>query len=573
MRPSRALHQVKSLLSANQLLMPQVVDELVTRYSLDAKGYKKGAEDVKDSTASTAAALKKLKSVAGDLGGAFGSVSDAAKSFNSQVLGIGKTAGLVALAGVGGLVALATYAVNAAVEMDTLERRLLGVTGNAQKAARLMSMTKKLAADSVFETPQVAEATIKLEALGLSSERFTGIAVNLAQAMGGSNEVLQEFVMLLGRAKGGDLGQVFGPDGLGRFGMGRDFFKSIGAKFSKTGEFVGTIDEALNLIEKAVSEKFGAMSQNLASGPMAQIASFMDGLKFAAADVGKAILDKLLPVLVRMNELFSGWLKDGVFARIGAGLMAMFNIDMKDGPLGKGMEWLDSFIRALPERLVGFYNTAVDVFNKLAKVVRTVAMFMILAFAVQAVGAIINFISFLSKLGKVIKELIPVLRTLVTLETIAAIVATAGEAAIPIIIGLAAVTAAIAGGIWALNKILPQAPELGHMDVPTLPPLTSPMGDAPAAEKMGENPVQQALNNISANTAATAANTQKQLDMQRYVLGGGDLGRLGVTPVELRGGRGHEVRVKVDGAADTLDEYFSRLATKILREAKRRGAL
>lgn len=109
------------------------------------------------------------------------------------------------------------------------------------------------------------------------------------------------------------------------------------------------------------------------------------------------------------------------------------------------------------------------------------------------------------------------------------------------------------------------------MGEPSKAPKFEPL--KPGQSGSSGNPVQQALNQIAGNTGATASNTQKQLDMQRYVLGGGDLGRLGVTPIEMSARQGREVRIKVDSGAATLDDWIQGLINKAVRELKRRGQL
>lgn len=562
--------------------MSQLVDTLVTRYTLDASGYKKGADDVKRSTKSAGEAIQSMKDAAGKLSGSLGNVSSAFSNLKSRVMGLlGPIAKFGAVAAAT-LIGLSAYAINAAVEMDTLQRRLLGVVGDAERAARLWEMTKQLAQESMFETGPVAEATIMLEAFGISAEKWTKLAIVMGSAFGGTTEKLSDFVAILGRLKGGQVSEALGPEGLGRFGISRDVLRQFGAVFDANGSFVGSAEDAMNIIERVVNTKFGAIAKSMESGPMAKLASMWDSVKFAAASAGRVLLTALLPVVERLTGMLTRLIDDGVFERIAQSLLAVFNINAGAGPLANGIRWIESVIRNLPENIVRFANTFVDVFNAMAEGARTVAMFLAVAFGVQIVGTIQTFINFVVTLGKNILELVKAVRKWSVAQAIAWATAS-GPAALKtvaiMLTGVAVATAGVLAALHAADYLMPEAPKFDHIKTPDFkepgeppkPPQFEPL--KPGQPGSSGNPVQQALNQIAGNTAATASNTQKQLDMQRYILGGGDLGRLGVTPAEMSGRQGKEVRIKVDSGAATLDDWVSGLVSKAIRELRRRGQL
>jgi hypothetical protein len=51
--------------------------------------------------------------------------------------------------------------------------------------------------------------------------------------------------------------------------------------------------------------------------------------------------------------------------------------------------------------------------------------------------------------------------------------------------------------------------------------------------ELGWGQVSEPMRQIAANTRMTAENTKKFVDLARGIFGGGELGRLGVTPVEM----------------------------------------
>lgn len=557
--------------------MSQIVDTLVTRYTLDASGYKKGADDVKKSTKGAADSIKSLKDTAGKLSSSFSGISSSFSDLQGRVMGVVGTVLKFGAVAATALIGLATYAVNAAVEMDTLKRRLVGVTGDAAKAARLWEVVKKLAQDSMFETGPVAEAAIMLEAFGVSAEKWTKLAVVMGSAFGGTADKLADFVAILGRLKGGQISEALGPDGLGRFGVSREVLRQFGAVFDKNGAFVGSAEEAMAIIERVVKEKFGAIAASMEGGPMAKLASFWDSVKFAAAEAGAVILTALLPHVEQLTNLFSWLVSSGVITDITTKLVGLFNIGSGQSPLVYGVLLLISSVyelaNAIPE-LVKRFSVGMDSIKDAIALVATLA---VAGFAIAVVQAVSSAIVALMALGEVLALIISEEATALTMT----------------IVGIAAVVAAVAAGVMLFKALRDQLDKVG-MSIKGLTGglvdpsriakraddwskqvgAPAPMAPSDIGQALSEQAgVQQALNQIAGNTAATATNTQKALDMQRYVLGGGDLGRLGVTPVEISGGRSREVRIKVDTGDGGLDEWVEKLLNRGIRELKRRGQL
>jgi hypothetical protein len=86
----------------------------------------------------------------------------------------------------------------------------------------------------------------------------------------------------------------------------------------------------------------------------------------------------------------------------------------------------------------------------------------------------------------------------------------------------------------------------------------------PPAVPPAENPV---VAQIAQNTAQTAENTAKLLDLSRHIFGGGDLGRMGITPVEMGGGqRSSRVKIDVSGADGPFRVLVETIAMQIMRQ-------
>lgn len=76
---------------------------------------------------------------------------------------------------------------------------------------------------------------------------------------------------------------------------------------------------------------------------------------------------------------------------------------------------------------------------------------------------------------------------------------------------------------------------------------------------------------IAANTAETAHNTAKMLDLRKYALGGGPLGEIGVTPVERYSRGGRQMNINVNTGNKGLDQWLADMFGQYYLEMKRQG--
>ncbi len=101
--------------------------------------------------------------------------------------------------------------------------------------------------------------------------------------------------------------------------------------------------------------------------------------------------------------------------------------------------------------------------------------------------------------------------------------------------GAAMLAASIAGSLAIVERLKSLKKDgLGYNpNIPLAPPLPGAEVPADTNPEMGWGQVSDPMRQIAANTRATAENTKKFVDLARGIFGGGDLGRLGVTPVEM----------------------------------------
>lgn len=264
-----------------------IVDTLTTRFLYDTSGVSKGRQEVLGAT----------RAIGQEIGRSISNVARQGVAFGA-VLG-------------GSLLAIGKSATDQAISFDTLSRSLTAVTKSGQRAKEVLNFADDLALPSIFESKVLADAALQLEAFGLKTERFLPVAEKLGTIFGGNTESLMQFVRALGFIKGKRFGEGF--EALASAGISReDLSNGFGLQFSKSGEFQGDVEQALTAVEAIVKQRFGRLSEELASSPAAAIASL--------GDVGSRILrstgDSILKVMVPALNLVSGRLSE--IARSGA---------------------------------------------------------------------------------------------------------------------------------------------------------------------------------------------------------------------------------------------------------------
>ena len=284
-----------------------VVEQVVAQFILDDKGYKKGADAVVKESQKVAKAVDNATDSTKRKGGALKSIGEGFGAITGAFGAVAATIGAVAIPlALGGKAAVQT-----AIEFDTLQRSLTAITGSGERTAQILGFIDKLAIPSVFDTATLGESAKLLEAFGLNTERFLPIAEKLGTVFGGNAEALNSFVTALGYLKSGQFGEAF--QSLKRGGVSTEALQAKGLQFSKSGEFKGTIEQALTAVELVVNEKFGKLSEEMASGPMAKLASLGDAFNRVMRQIGLALVGPVVTVFETLSGAMENLTKVNVF--------------------------------------------------------------------------------------------------------------------------------------------------------------------------------------------------------------------------------------------------------------------
>lgn len=201
--------------------------------------------------------------------------------------------------------------VDAANFFETLDIQINVLTKDAEKANTILKDLKQYASTVPIDLREVTQAGQRLLAFGYEDpaqlKRVIEAIGDLSRASGrGMTELATPFGRLL--AGKGSFGEAF--ERLREVGVGRKGLKGIGGlRFSKTGEFQGTVPEAIEGVLKTLEARFGGVAKKTADTWSGLMSMMRDALDYIRLDFSKGFFETIkglaggLLKVLRTNEI------------------------------------------------------------------------------------------------------------------------------------------------------------------------------------------------------------------------------------------------------------------------------
>jgi len=247
--------------------------------------------------------------------------------------------------GIGGL---AYKAVSAAGEVEAIHTQLLTLfEGDAVRADRAMEWVEEFSATTPFEMKNVAQATVLLEAYGLTAEKWLPMVGDMAAAM---NRDVTETAVAVGKAvaSGGS-----GMDALREsYALTNEQIKEAGWNGKTGAEGIESFGAALT---KVLSEgKFAGGMERLSHTFQGLVSNIKDMVFQLSAEVGAPLLEiikeDLRDILQRVKEMKESGEWDQWVEKM-SDFFKQFYEGAKEigGELGKMLKWVVEMIDKNPE--------------------------------------------------------------------------------------------------------------------------------------------------------------------------------------------------------------------------------
>ena len=317
-------------------------------------------------------------------------------AFSQKALAIGRG---VTLGFTGPIIAMSSSFVNAAASMDQLERGMAAVMGSTSEAGKELSKLKESAKLPGLGFEEAVRGSIRLQAVGLKAEQARKVLETFGKAIattgGGAVELeavqyqltqmisknrilaedfkpIQSAVPLIGKA----LQEAFNTDNIEAVRK-----TGIGAK-----EFAMRLTESLGVLPEVMNSTGGIRNQ---------FDNLRDALKFASAEMGKAILknidlEAVIDSVTERINMLSDW-----FGSLSDGMQKFILGATKNIAIFGGLAWIIGQVGSALGTFIYVMGQAVRQLVLFDKVTKTLTLttggwITLLAAAALAVGLLVN---------------------------------------------------------------------------------------------------------------------------------------------------------------------------------------
>jgi len=205
----------------------------------------------------------------------------------------------------------------AGIEFEAMKARLEGLTGSASRAQEMLALAAKEAGPSMFTTQQLEMAMVNLAAFGQNVERVLPMITKLGQAMGADQEKLMQYVRGFNMLKQGQLPEM---ETMGAMGVSKGDLTKKGIKFDNQGSLISSAETTMIAFEQIINEKFSGAIKKSAETTQAMEATITDSMQMIQRAFGETTNNALKPFLMGIGEIFKS-IADSQFPQIFASQM------------------------------------------------------------------------------------------------------------------------------------------------------------------------------------------------------------------------------------------------------------
>jgi tape measure domain-containing protein len=317
-------------------------------------------------------------------------------AFSQKALAIGRG---VTLGFTGPIIAMGSSFVNAAASMDQLERGMAAVMGSTSEAGKELSKLKESAKLPGLGFEEAVRGSIRLQAVGLQAEQARKVLETFGKAIattgGGAVELeAVQYQLTQMISKNRILAEDFKPIQSAvpligkalKLAFNTDNIEAVRATGVGAKEFAMRLTESLAVLPEVLNSTGGIRNQ---------FDNLRDALKFASAEMGKAILknidlEAVIDSVTERINMLSDW-----FGSLSDEMQKFILGATKNIAIFGGLAWIIGQVGSALGTFVYVMGQAVKILLTYDKVAKTVALttggwITIIAAAAIAIGLLYN---------------------------------------------------------------------------------------------------------------------------------------------------------------------------------------
>lgn len=200
--------------------------------------------------------------------------------------------------------------------------------GDADKASKVIKNLYQYAATTPFEFPDIANAARTLQTVGLEGDKVIKWVGDLAAA--NPQATIGEVASAIAKLKSGSFGEAF--ERLRDFGLSKPMLEGAGLKFDKSGQYTGSVDQAMKAVQGIVGKKYGGMADAQSKTFGGMVSTIKDSINMTLGSAFEPMFNDLktrMPGIIKtlggISDAFkTGGLKAALETIIPKGVVAQF---------------------------------------------------------------------------------------------------------------------------------------------------------------------------------------------------------------------------------------------------------
>jgi hypothetical protein len=497
--------------------------------------------------------------------------ADAAHHFGTSVMEVGRkvldVTGIMEALTIAGLSAFGAECMSAASSTDAFKRSLLDITGSAELMESKFKFLQELGAHTNLPIGELREAGRQMEVFGLRMERYLPAMAKLTMAQGGGPEKLAAFVRIFGMLS---QGQEPLMRSFIELGIGKAALAGAGVKFDADGKLLTSARETMADLLNLVETKYGQMGDIMRDAPSVAANAMKIRFEEVMATIGDSILKVVTPIMTELSGIFQRLVDSGVLSDLANRFKALFHIN--GDPILYAISALVVGLKKVPDVLDTIRSKVEPVLNFLRNHLQAIGALLFVMFSQKLIGTIVEVVSVVWRLVQALRAGVGMAAGLQAAMNPKGIAQLAGS--ILLAAGAYYALGAMIGGDTGANGgrsammggpgAVPRGPDtripedtLQQQIDQMMKGLKPPSGVGPEGKKEPIAPDTVPVNSTTTQQARDIRdikyNTEPLRELKRNILGGGTLGQMGVTPVELAGLRGPGGNIYIQAGARAED--------------------
>lgn len=296
--------------------------------------FRRGGKSIGSAISSLIGNLKaSISGLASANGGGFGGFA--------KGIGGGMMSGISAVgaAGAGGVAAFATAIVAGSVavgtlskaafesylEFDKMEASIGGALGSLSRGKEVMKELQNYAKTSSFSLKDIAASSVTLSAGGMNLAQSLPLAEKFAQALGGTPQDLEQVSSALLKVQGGSFGEAM--EIFRKAGVSTSALKGAGVKITDGGQVESSSAEFLAALEKlsGPGTAVGGLADAVKNSSATKISNAGDAVEQVLTKLGSGIKDSILPMFDSFTTALSNLVENGTIDMVAESFSKLFN--------------------------------------------------------------------------------------------------------------------------------------------------------------------------------------------------------------------------------------------------------